>query len=145
MRRWLEKLEPEASEELRIAVNAQHLYRWRIARADYPVGRSGYLAWRTACAAMHAELTAAILTESGYAAETVLRISDLIQKKRLELDPEAQCLEDVACLVFLEHDLERFSRTQPPHKAAAVLNKTLRKMSPRGRAAAAELGTGPVE
>ena len=48
---WLERIEPKASEALQLAVRAQHIARWRIARDEYPMGRAGYLAWRKALGA----------------------------------------------------------------------------------------------
>ena len=44
--RWLDRLAPEASEALRLAVFATHLGRHRLPRASRPLGRAGYLAWR---------------------------------------------------------------------------------------------------
>ena len=43
---WARRLKPDASEELLLAVRAQHARRWSIPRADFPAGRAGYLAWR---------------------------------------------------------------------------------------------------
>lgn len=145
MSAWLERLEPAASEELRLAVRAQHLCRWRLERTRFPAGRSGYLAWRRACAEMHAALAAEILAEVGYRAATITRVGELIRKRHRTTDTESQCLEDVACLVFLQYGLESFSRTQPAEKLQSVLRKTWRKMSPRAHAAAAEMGLGPLE
>ena len=42
MTAWLERLDPEASEALRLACRAQHLRRWELARSDYPMDRVGY-------------------------------------------------------------------------------------------------------
>ena len=35
---WVERLAPDASEELRLAARAQHICRWTIPRATYPPG-----------------------------------------------------------------------------------------------------------
>ena len=43
----LARRSPDASEHLQIAARCQHVERWKIARADYPDGRVGYLQWRT--------------------------------------------------------------------------------------------------
>ncbi|MEE2775457.1 MAG: DUF4202 domain-containing protein [Acidobacteriota bacterium] len=137
---WLDRLEPAASTELRLAVRAQHLERWRLPRSEYPEGRAGYLAWRRACAAMHAKRAGEILADEGYPASTIDRVGDLIQKRgRLRLDPESQALEDVACLVFVEHYLKGFAGEHPRERMVSVLAKTWRKMSARGRAAAADI------
>ncbi len=60
-------------------------------------------------------------------------------------DPEAQALEDAACLVFLETELSEFMREQPRDKVIDVLRKTWnKKMSPKGRPLALDL-TLPAE
>lgn len=139
MSAWLERLEPRASEALRLAVRAQHLGRWRKPRGEYPAGRKGYLAWRRDCMRMHAELAAEVLRAAGYDAATIERVEDLIMKRRLKRDPESQLLEDVACLVFLESYLAEFAARQQEEKMIEILRKTWRKMSLRGRRAALEL------
>jgi hypothetical protein len=133
MSAWLERLESGASEALRLAVRAQHLCRWRLPRSDYPAGRRSYLAWRRDCARMHADLAAELLREVGYDDQTVGRTEELILKRRLELDPESQLLEDVACLVFLESYLAGFAPRLGEAKVVEILRKTWRKMSPRAR------------
>src|SRR4051812_4268756 len=52
---WLAKLDPNASEALRIAAHGQHICRWTIARDDFPMDRAGYHRWRSACQKMHAD------------------------------------------------------------------------------------------
>lgn len=46
MSHWLEPLQSNPNELLRLAVRAQHLQRWLVPRSDYPEGRIGYLTWR---------------------------------------------------------------------------------------------------
>ena len=143
MTAWLDRLEPAAGEALKLAVRAQHLRRWEIRRDAYPVGRAGYHAWRRELAAFHADKAGELLAEAGYDVPVIARAQSLIRKENLRSDPEAQTLEDVACLVFLEHYLEQFL---PQHDAAnvvEVVRKTWRKLSPRGRAAALELALAP--
>lgn len=127
---WIEKLRPGASEALRLAARAHHLQRWRIPRAQYPDGRPGYLAWRRALQALHAELAAAILEEAGYDEAIRQRVCELIQKKGRAGDPEEQALEDALCLVFLETQLDDLAARLAASKLLEVLRKTLRKMSP---------------
>lgn len=135
----LDRLAPDASEELRLAVRAQHIARWRIPRDRYPEGRVGYKRWRSELARYHAETAGAILVEVGYPAETAGRVRDLLQKKGLRVDAEAQALEDVACLVFLEHYFADFAGKHERAKLVDIVQKTWKKMSPRGHAAAAAL------
>jgi hypothetical protein len=139
MSAWLERIAPDASVPLRLAVRAQHIERWRIPRADYPDGRQGYKRWRSDLARLHAEVAGAILETVGYPDDTVARVGDLIQKRRLSSDPEAQALEDTACLVFLDHYLTDFAVKHPEDKVVDILRKTWNKMSERGRALALEL------
>jgi hypothetical protein len=136
---WLLRLAPEASEPLRLAARAQHVGRWRIPRDEYPKGRDGYLRWRQDLGRFHAETAGDILAEAGYGPEVVSRVGDLLQKKRLKRDPEAQTLEDAACLVFLEHHFAEFSRKHDDAKIVDIVRKTLKKMSDQGRAQAASL------
>lgn len=139
---WLLRLAPEASEPLRLAARAQHIARWRIPRDDYPKDREGYLRWRMDLGRFHAETAGAILAESGYGPEVIARVADLLQKKGLKRDAEAQTLEDAACLVFLEHHFAEFSRKHADAKVVDIVRKTLAKMSDRGRAQAASLAAG---
>jgi hypothetical protein len=50
-----------------------------------------------------------------------------------------QLLEDVICLVFLEHYFADFTKDHEPDKVVTILRKTWGKMSPRGQAAALQL------
>jgi hypothetical protein len=92
---------------------------------------------------MHANLAGGLLEEAGYGPESVQRVGDLLTKKRLAHDPDVQTLEDVACLVFLEHELAAFSRKHERDKLVDIVRKTWGKMSERGRAAAAGLALPP--
>jgi hypothetical protein len=136
MSAWLARLAPDASEPLQVAVRAQHLQRWKVARASYPEGRSGYKRWRSDLARMHADLASRIAADAGYDPATCARIGELIQKRGLRTDPETQTLEDVACLVFLEHYLGEFAAKHERAKVIDILRKTWPKMSERGHAAA---------
>jgi hypothetical protein len=66
----------------------------------------------------------------------VARVGSLIRKERFKLDPEAQLLEDVACLVFLENYLADFTRGHDEAQVVEIVRKTWNKMSERGHAAA---------
>ncbi len=132
----LARLYPEASPELCLAARAQHLERWRIPRDSYPAGRVGYLTWRRDLKQYHAERAAAILGDLGFEAPQIARIGALLRKERLKQDPESQALEDVACLVFLEHEFAAFAAGHSEEKIVDILRKTWRKMSERGREAA---------
>lgn len=133
---WLERFAPDASEALRLAVRAQHIRRWTIPRSDYPEGRAGYKRWRSDLARFHAATAGEILAEVGYDDETIRRVQGLIRKEKLKRDAEAQCLEDVVCLVFLENYFADFAQKHDEEKLIDILRKTWKKMSPDGHAAA---------
>jgi hypothetical protein len=139
MTHWLQQLVPDASEVLQLAARSQHLCRWQIPRSEYPMDRAGYYRWRTRLYAFHAEKAGTILRELGYDEATVSRVEQLLQKKNLKTDPEMQLLEDVICLVFLEHYFADFSQEHDPGKVVNILRKTWAKMSPRGQTAAVML------
>ena len=143
MTETLERFAPDASEAVRLAARCQHIRRWTVPRDTYPEGRDGYRRWRTDLARFHADTAGAILREVGYGDDTVARVGALLRKERLKADPEVQLLEDVACLVFMEHYLPAFAEQHDADKLAGILRKTWRKMSPRGQAAALKLDLGP--
>jgi hypothetical protein len=136
MSAWLERLAPQASEALRLAVRCQHLRRWSLARSAYPEGKVGYLRWRKESSIAHAALAAELLAQAGYGADVVLRVQSLVKKERIKHDPEAQLLEDATCLAFLELEFESFARKHDEAKLVDILRKTWEKMSPAGQKAA---------
>src|SRR5438132_12929561 len=145
MTQWLEKLEPAASETLRLAARSQHLMRWHIPRDTFPKDRPGYLKWRTTLYDFHADKAAEVLRDVGYDDAAVARVRSLIRKENLKTDPEAQLLEDVICLVFLENYFADFANDHDEPKLVRILRKTWKKMSPRGHAAALALELGTRE
>jgi hypothetical protein len=139
MTAMLGRVYPEASEALRLAARAQHIRRWEVPRATYPMDRPGYLRWRKDLGRKHAEWTGEILARCGYGEAEIARVGALIRKENLRRDPEAQALEDVAALVFLAHYAEDFAARHETAKVVGILAKTLAKMSDHGREAAAAL------
>lgn len=139
----LEEYEPEASEALKLAARCQHIERWAIPRGDYPMNRVGYIKWRNELKSYHASRAGEIMARAGYSQEMIKRVSDLLKKKGLRTDPEAGILEDVICLVFLEHYLDDFSNKHDEKKIVEILQKTWKKMTDRGKAAALELKLPP--
>jgi hypothetical protein len=136
MSAWLRSLAPDASEPLRLAVRCQHIRRWLIPRSAYPMDVEGYRKWRADETWSHAETAGRILVDAGYDEATIRRVQALVRKEKLKLDPEAQLLEDVTCLVFLENDLAAFARKHDDETLVRILRKTWKKMSPRGHTAA---------
>ncbi len=143
MTTWLDKLAPDASEALCLAVRCQHIQRWTIPRHTYPMNRTGYLRWRTTLAKFHADTAAAILRDVGYNDATIRRVQMLLRKESLKRDPEVQCLEDVICLVFLENYLAEFATQHDEAKILDILQKSWKKMSARGHEVALTLSMSP--
>src|SRR3990172_8362986 len=139
MTKWLEILNPKASDPLKLAVRAQHIRRWEIPREKYPKDRRGYLQWRTALAKHHAALAEKNLKEVGFDAGFIAEVKSLIKKENLKKNPETQTLEDAACLVFLENYMTDFSTKHDEEKLKRIVVKTWGKMSERGQAEAKKL------
>ncbi len=141
--RWVLRLNPEASDALRLAARGAHLRRWEIARNSYPATRPGYLRWRSDLKTFHAEKVAEIMTQVGYPEEMVLRVKALVSKASFPHDPDGRTLEDALCLVFLEYQFEDLLAKSGEAKVIGAVQKTWRKMTPAGRAAALELHYSP--
>ena len=127
---------PDASPALRLAARAQHLERWAIPRGEYPMDRPGYHAWRGALKRYHARRAAEILGELGFGDSLIARVGFLVEKRQLKRDAETQTLEDVICMVFLEHYAAAFAAKHEEGQVVSILAKTWAKMSERGRATA---------
>lgn len=130
---------PASAPALQIAARAQHLERWAIPRADYPMDRTGYLTWRNDQKKRHAERAGEILVELNFTADTIKRVQFLLEKKQLKRDADTQTLEDVICLVFLQHYALEFAGAHPEEKVVDILKKTWGKMSEAGQTAALNL------
>ncbi len=135
----LRLLEPAPSEALQIAVRAQHVQRWKIPRDEYPMDRSGYKRWRLELSRLHAEIAAGVMRRAGYDNAEIERVERMLRKEQLKRDVEVQTLEDVACLVFLQHYFGEFAARHPHDKVISIVRKTWNKMSERGHAAALQL------
>ncbi|UTA46393.1 DUF4202 domain-containing protein [Simiduia sp. 21SJ11W-1] len=140
----LASFQPEASLALAIACRAQHIERWIIPRTDYPMDRGGYHRWRTALGRHHAERTQALVAELGADTALIDTLGQLLRKEALKQNPQTQALEDVACLVFIEHYLQPFSEQHDEAKLVSIIQKTWRKMSAAGQAAALALPLHPT-
>lgn len=129
---------------------------WEIPRSNYPATRSGYLLWRAKQKSQAATLVSALLTDASaggtiappLGADAISRVAALIRKEGLtgsSPDPETQVLEDVACLVFLDDQLESWFAGREDvdeDKMVGILRKTWGKMSEEGRKLALELELG---
>ena len=145
MSRWLERLAPDAPESVKLAARAQHIRRWEIPRDTYPEGRAGYLKWRTDLHKRHADIAATILQDAGYDDETIGRVRTLLRKRGLKTDPDVQLMEDVICLVFLEHYFHDFAQKHEEEKLISIVQKTWKKMTEKAHKAALQLDYAPED
>ena len=131
--KWVLRLQPEASECLRIAAQTQHICRWEIPRADYPMNRPGYLKWREDLKRFHAQRAGELMAEVGYGSAEIERVQSLNLKKRLKVDADCQTLEDALCLTFLELGFDDLIEKYDEAKIVSIVQKTALKMSDAGR------------
>ncbi|WP_425467273.1 DUF4202 family protein [Paracoccus haeundaensis] len=131
-----QRLFPDADDVLRIACRGQHVERWLLPRADYPMNRPGYLAWRQEQGRRHADRIAGIMADAGYDADDIDRARKMLTKQGIKRDPQVQALEDVICFTFIRWYLGDFMAEQPDHKIPRIIEKTARKMSAEARARA---------
>jgi hypothetical protein len=127
----LNKYKSDVPEYIQLAARCQHIGRWEIPRSTYPMDKKGYLQWRNTLKIHHAKIADQILTSSGYDNVTVEKVKSLLLKKELQTSADTQLLEDVICLVFIEHYLEDFADQHDDEKVVDILRKTLKKMTPR--------------
>ena len=139
------RLSPDASEALRLAARCQHLCRWMVPRASYPMTRAGYLKWRAGLKQFHAQKAGQILREVGYADDMIARVQSLNLKQDFPQDPEGRVLEDALCLVFLEHQFADLAGKTADDKVINALQKTWKKMTPAAQTLAAKLSYSPRE
>lgn len=142
---WVLRLRPDASEALLLAARCQHLCRWEIPRANYPMTRPGYLRWREDLKKFHAQRAGEILREIGYGDDVIRRVQDLNLKKNFQGDEECRVLEDALCLVFLEFQLAGFAAKTGDDKVVNALKKSWEKMTESARTQALKLKHGQRE
>ncbi len=130
---------PEAPETLKIAAHAQHIQRWKSPRDSYPMNRAGYLQWRRELGQFHAKVTTELMAELGYDKAEQDIVTQLLTKQQIKRNPFAQALEDVICLVFIEHYLEDFAAKHSEEKLISIVQKTWAKMSQKGQESALTL------
>lgn len=146
MEAWVVRLVPDASLLLRLAARCQHLERWLVPRATFPMNRPGYLAWRRSLYVKQAERARELLVIAGVSAGEAAEVATWVSKSGLKTNPGTQALEDAACLVFLENEIAAFAAQHadyPREKFVEILRKTWRKMSPNAQALARGLALPP--
>ncbi|WNV06319.1 DUF4202 domain-containing protein [Candidatus Methylospira mobilis] len=138
---WLARVEPNPRETWQIAARAQHICRWEIPRDTYPMDRIGYLEWRKRLYRFHADKVGAIMRQTGYEEPEITEVQRMLLKSGIKADASVQLLEDMACLVFLDHYLEDFiaKHGHDEAKLIDIVRKSWKKMSDRGHRHAAEI------
>lgn len=143
MTEMLGRFAPQAGEVAQLAVRAQHIRRWTVPRSNYPLGKPGYFAWRTGLYRFHADTAGELMRQAGYDEETVARVKAAVGKQDLKTNPDTQLLEDVSCLVFIEHYMLGFAGQQAEYteeKWLGIIRKTWKKMSADAQAFATSGG-----
>ncbi len=93
----------------------------------------------------HGDTAAEIMQEVGYDDDTIERVRTLLRKRGLKTDPDVQLLEDVICLVFLEHYFHEFAKKHDDEKLIPIVQKTWKKMSEAAHEAALRLDYAPED
>jgi len=128
----IDRFAPDAPESVRLAVRAQHIERWKVPRANYPMDKVGYYQWRTGLYKFHAETAERLMQQAGYDEALIERVKTAVSKTGIKTNPETQLLEDVTDLVFLEHYILGFAGQHAEYseeKWLDIIRKTWRKMS----------------
>jgi hypothetical protein len=136
MSQMLTRFAPQASELMHIAVRGQHIERWSVPRDSYPMTREGYLAWRAGLYKFHAQRVGEIMRQVSYGETAIAAVEAAVGKRGIKVNDDAQLVEDVAALVFIEHYMLTFALSKPDYDEAkwlAIIRKTWRKMSEPAR------------
>lgn len=147
MEAWLQRLLPDATPLLRLAARCQHLERWTVPRASYPMDKPGYLAWRKGLYLKQADRAQALLREAGVSDGEAAEVHTWVSKTDLKRNAGTQALEDAACLVFLENEISDFAAAHADYTAdkfVDIIRKTWRKMSPKGHELALTIPLSPA-
>ncbi|MEQ2005492.1 MAG: DUF4202 domain-containing protein [Limisphaerales bacterium] len=142
---WVLRLQPDASEPLRLAARCQHLCRWESPRSRYAMDRAGYLKWRAELKKFHAEKSGQILREVAYGEELIGQVQSLNLKKNFPADADSRVIEDALCLVFLQFQFADLAAKTDDDKMINALRKSWAKMTEQARAEALKLTYGPRE
>ncbi len=146
MEAWVVRAAAEPTPLLRLAARCQHLERWTVPRITFPDGKAGYLKWRQSLYQKQAGRARELLLEAGVSAPEADAVAVWVSKSAMKTNPGTQALEDAACLVFLENEIEAFAADHaeyPREKFVDIIRKTWKKMSPRAQDLAKTLALRP--
>ncbi|MEJ1973494.1 MAG: DUF4202 domain-containing protein [Lacunisphaera sp.] len=147
METWVDRAAAEPTPLLRLAARCQHLERWSVPRTSFPDGKVGYLKWRQSLYRKQADRAQELLLQASVPAAEAAEAATWISKSAMKTNPGTQALEDAACLVFLENEIEAFAAQHadyPREKFVDIIRKTWKKMSPRGQALAGTIALPPA-
>jgi len=147
MEAWVLRAAATPTPLLRLAARCQHLERWSVPRSGFPDGKAGYLSWRKSLYKKQADHSRALLLQAGVSPAEADEVATWVSKTGLKTNPGTQALEDAACLVFLENEIEAFAAQHadyPREKFVDIIRKTWKKMSPRAQALAQSLSLPPA-
>jgi len=147
MEAWVTRLVPDASPLLRLAARCQHLERWSVPRSEYPMDRQGYNAWRRTLYRKQADRARELLLSAGVKEADADEVATWVSKTGLRRNPGTQALEDAACLVFFENEIESFAADHPEYskeKWVDIIRRIWRKMSEPAREHALRLEMPPA-
>ena len=132
----LESYAHQADDVMKLAIQAQHIQRWKSPRDAYPMNKKGYHQWRTNLYQFHAETLADLMQTAGYSEVDIERAKQAVGKKALRNNPDTQLLEDVSALVFIEHYMQAFVDKHPEYDEAKwidIIIRTWNKVSEEGQ------------
>jgi len=139
METWVNRIVPNVTPLLQFAARCQHLERWSVPRASFPEGKVGYLNWRRSLYVKQAARAKELLLQADVSAGEADEVATWVSKSSMKTNAGSQALEDAACLVFLENEIEDFAAQHadyPAEKFVDIIKKTWRKMSPVAQQAA---------
>lgn len=128
----LQKVQPNASLELQLAAQCQHISRWSIPRATFSMDKKGYYQWRAAIMEHQLSVTSSVLKQAEINEQSIEIVVDTLKNKADKTNINASIIEDTACLTFIKWYLVPFAGQFDPEKAKVILQKTANKMSERG-------------
>jgi hypothetical protein len=147
MEAWVVRAAAEPTPLLRLAARCQHLERWSVPRDTFPMDRPGYLKWRQSLYKKQAARAQELLLQAGVPAAEATDVATWVAKSGMKTNLGTQALEDAACLVFLENEIEAFAAQHadyPREKFVDIIRKTWKKMSPRGQELAGTIKLPPA-
>jgi len=143
---WAVRATENPTPLLRLAARCQHLERWSVPRDSFPLDKPGYHAWRRSLYVKQAARAKELLLQAGVPAPEADEVAVWVSKTGLKTNPGTQALEDAACLVFLENEIQAFAAQHaeyPREKFVDIIRKTWKKVSPRGQALAKTIALPP--